>query len=168
MFAAANRFAMRISLVVFVVYLLLLIKLLFFKIRLVFSTIDIAGNEKSTFESLLATSNFIPLYKIYYYASGQEPYLVGLLNVAGNVLLFVPMGFFLPLFIKRLNTALRVAALTAGLSLVAETLQLFTTTGEFDVDDVLLNTAGAVVGYFGLCVARKFANRKKKTGSVSY
>lgn len=134
--------------ILFVLYVVVLIKLLFFKLTIVFSTIAISGNENATFKTLFASSNFIPFYRIYYYASGQEPYLVGLLNVAGNVLLFVPMGFFLPLFFKRLNTALRVAMVAAGLSLLVETLQLFTTTGEFDVDDTILNTVGALMGYW--------------------
>lgn len=156
---------MRAVRVLFVLYLLVLVKLLFFKIRFVFSTIDITSNEKATFGSLLAASNFIPFYRIWYYASGQEPYLVGLLNVAGNVALFVPVGIFLPLFFKRLNSGLRVAMVSAGLSLLVETLQLLTTTGEFDVDDVLLNATGAVLGYCVFRVAEGFVERKKKPGS---
>ena len=145
----------KLTIVLFLAYVLVLIKLLFFKVRLVFSTIDIAGNEKATIKSLLAGSNFIPFYKIYYYASGQEPYLVGMLNVFGNILLFVPMGFFLPYLFKGVNSAKRLILLVSFLSLCIEVLQLLTATGEFDVDDVLLNTIGAGLGYFVFASTKK-------------
>ncbi|GAA4731525.1 VanZ family protein [Flavisolibacter ginsenosidimutans] len=138
----------KLSIVLFLAYVLVLIKLLFFKVRLAFSTIDIAGNEKASFKTLYDGSNFIPLYRIYYYASGQEPYLVGMLNIFGNILLFVPMGFFLPYFFKRINSYKRLVLLAGFMSLCIEVLQLITATGEFDADDVLLNTVGALIGYF--------------------
>src|SRR5436305_309784 len=148
----------RLFLFAFVAYDLVLFKLLFFKMTLNFSDISISGNENSTFETLLAGSNFIPFYRIYYYASGQEPYLVGALNIFGNILLFVPMGFFLPLFFKRVDTAARLRAIVALISLLVEVAQLLTKTGEFDVDDVILNTVG---GLFGYLVFAKFKNRFK-------
>jgi glycopeptide antibiotics resistance protein len=133
---------MRVSLLLFVAYVLLLFKLLFFKVRLNFSDISIGRN-------------FIPFYRIYYYASGQEPYQVGALNLFGNILLFVPMGFFLPAFFKCIRSAKRLLLTVAFISFCIEVLQLLTTTGEFDIDDVLLNTLGALVGY------RLFAKNKK-------
>lgn len=64
-----------------------------------------------------------------------------------NVLLFVPLGFFLPVLCKRYRSFPR--ALLFGLCVTAgiELLQLFTfrTT---DVDDLLTNVAGTVIGYF--------------------
>ena len=139
---------MRLSVVLFLFYILALFKVLFFKIRIVFSDIDISGNEKASFHSLFALSNFIPFYRIYYYASGQDPYLVGLLNIAGNILLFIPMGFFLPYFLKRIRQGRLSIIITAFTSLSIEILQLLTATGEFDIDDVLLNSCGGMIGYF--------------------
>ena len=54
------------------------------------------------------------------------------------------------------NFFLFVATCT-GLILLVETLQLFTLLGSFDIDDVILNLAGMLIGYF-LCLLR----RKKK------
>lgn len=134
-------------LLLFCLYVPVLIKLLFFKLTINFSDIVITDNHNASFKTLLASSNFIPFYRIYYYLSGQEPYLVGFLNLAGNVLLFVPMGFFLPLLFVRLNDARRSLAVVAVMSLAVEILQLFTATGEFDMDDILLNAAGGLLGY---------------------
>ena len=135
------------ALLLFVLYLVVLFKLLFFKITLNVSDIAITSNDNSSFKILLADSNFIPFYRIWYYASGSEPYEVGALNVFGNILLFVPMGAGLPFFFKGINSAGRLVAITFLLSLLIETLQLFTVTGQFDIDDVLLNTLGAALGY---------------------
>lgn len=137
----------RVALPLFVVYLLVLLKLLFFKITFAFSDIAITDNKGIDFETLLAGSSFVPFYRIHYYLSGQEPYLVGLLNIAGNVILFVPMGIFLPLLFRNLQTGRRVGAVVGLLSLCVEILQLFTATGQFDVDDVILNTLGGLAGY---------------------
>ncbi len=145
----------RIAVLLFVVYCLLLFKLLFFKATINFSDIVITGNENSSFDALLAASNFIPFYKIYYYLSGSEPYLVGALNIVGNLLLFVPMGFFLPFLFKGIKSGKQLFFLVALMSLSVEVLQLFTTTGEFDIDDVLLNTGGAMIGYGLFCKLRK-------------
>ncbi len=144
------------ALFLFVLYVIVLFKLLFFKLTLNFSDISITDNHKASFHALFASSNFIPFYRIYYYASGQEPYLVGFLNLAGNVLLFLPMGFFLPLFFYRINSAKRLLITVAGMSLVIEILQLLTATGEFDTDDIILNTAGAMLGYFIFCKMKIF------------
>ena len=53
-----------------------------------------------------------------------------------------------------------------GLSLCVETFQLLTKVGSFDVDDLLLNTIGGLVGYliFSMCAAvRRRHDHKKKT-----
>lgn len=135
------------ALVLFIVYLLLLFKLLFFKLTVNFSDIAITGNHNSSFKTLWAGSNFVPFYRIWYYASGQEPYLVGALNIFGNVLLFVPLGAALPFFFKRINSLRRLVLFVFLFALLIEAMQLLTATGEFDIDDALLNTLGAVVGY---------------------
>ena len=69
-----------------------------------------------------------------------------LANLAGNILIFIPFGFFVPMSSERKS----ILVTTIGaflLSLVIETIQLSTKVGCFDVDDLLLNTLGGVVGY---------------------
>ena len=67
-------------------------------------------------------------------------------NLAGNILIFIPFGFFVPMSRERKS----ILATTIGaflLSLVIESIQLYTRVGCFDVDDLLLNTLGGVTGY---------------------
>ena len=69
-------------------------------------------------------------------------------NLAGNILIFIPFGFFVPMSRERKS----ILATTIGaflLSLVIESIQLYTRVGCFDVDDLLLNTVGGISGYIG-------------------
>lgn len=72
-------------------------------------------------------------------------------HVAGNIMWFVPVGFFLP---RLFPGARPIHALLTGLalSLLVETLQYLLGTGLPDIDDVLLNTLGAGLG--GMIMAR--------------
>lgn len=72
-------------------------------------------------------------------------YTAFLLNIVGNVVLFMPFGFILPALVKRANL-LHVFILTIMLSLSIEVAQLITKLGSFDVDDLFLNTVGGVAG----------------------
>ncbi len=73
--------------------------------------------------------------------------LAATMNLAGNILIFVPFGFLLPTLSRKLRGFFRVVLSGFELSLVVECVQLFTRTGSFDVDDLLLNTIGSVFGY---------------------
>ena len=67
-------------------------------------------------------------------------------NLAGNILIFVPYGFFISMA-SRSRGFFKTLFFSMGLSLCVETVQLFTRVGSFDVDDILLNTIGGVAGY---------------------
>lgn len=68
-------------------------------------------------------------------------------NLGGNLLLFLPLGIFLPRLWQR-QRRFRVCCLTvAGMICVIEVVQLLTTLGSLDVDDLIFNVAGAALGY---------------------
>ena len=71
-----------------------------------------------------------------------------LINLVGNVVMFVPLGTFLPgIFLKKpgcFKTLFTVAAMIVAVELI----QLITLLGSCDVDDLILNLAGAAIGYF--------------------
>ncbi|MET8770528.1 VanZ family protein [Streptomyces sp. NPDC004658] len=69
-------------------------------------------------------------------------------QLGGNLLLGVPFGVLVPVLAPRARGALQVLALTALVMLMVELVQGALVTGRaFDIDDVLLNTAGALVGW---------------------
>lgn len=69
------------------------------------------------------------------------------LNVIGNICVFIPLGVFLPKLFTRCRNLFFVIVLSLELSLVVEVVQLVTRVGSFDVDDLLLNTIGGILGY---------------------
>ena len=68
-------------------------------------------------------------------------------NLAGNVLLFVPMGFFLPLLFDKLGKLWKVLLFTACITSAAEIVQVLILAGSCDVDDLILNLTGTLLGY---------------------
>ncbi len=78
---------------------------------------------------------------------GWKPFLF---NVVGNVLAFMPFGFLLPKVFIKSKRILLISLLSFELSLFAETLQLIFKLGCFDVDDLLLNTIGGILGFLFL------------------
>ena len=84
-------------------------------------------------------------------------------NVVGNVCVFVPFGAFLPALFAKCKRLFSVLLFTLELSFVVEIVQLVTKIGSFDVDDLLLNTLGCILGYFVYKImAAKNANKRKK------
>lgn len=73
-------------------------------------------------------------------------------NLFGNVLIFMPFGFFMPMA-SRYRSFFLTLVYSFGLSFVVEVFQLVAKVGSFDVDDLLLNTLGGVAGYifFMIC-----------------
>ena len=68
------------------------------------------------------------------------------LNIFGNVLAFMPFGFLLPLIWKNFRNAKKVVLMGFLMSLAIEICQLFNLRAT-DIDDLMMNTLGALVGY---------------------
>lgn len=69
------------------------------------------------------------------------------INLGGNVLMFIPLGFFLPRVFLKLSSLPRVLLATAAVITAVEILQLFTLVGSCDIDDLILNVIGAALGF---------------------
>jgi len=68
------------------------------------------------------------------------------MNLLGNVVIFVPLGF-LGAMASRHRSFIRTSLDGFLLSFVVEVFQLFARVGRFDVDDLILNTLGTILGY---------------------
>jgi glycopeptide antibiotics resistance protein len=68
-------------------------------------------------------------------------------NIFGNILLFLPLPFILKFFLKfyKFSTVLLISVL---LSISIESLQYIFKVGVADIDDVILNSVGACIGYY--------------------
>ena len=132
--------------ILFLVYILILVKLIVFKYpyeRLV----DIAASWSSDviFEGI-GNANFIPLKTIKMYIKYSDR-LNSFENLAGNIFAFVPFGMMFPLTSTRLRRFAIVFINGFVLVLGIELFQLISAFGAFDVDDVILNCLGIVLGY---------------------
>ncbi|NEW70502.1 VanZ family protein [Streptomyces rapamycinicus] len=69
-------------------------------------------------------------------------------QIGGNVLLGAPFGVLLPMLVPKARGAVRVVVVTALVMVAVETVQGLIVEGRaFDIDDVILNTSGALIGY---------------------
>lgn len=101
-----------------------------------------------------STSNFIPFKEMFRYELGTKIFFK---NVGGNMLMFVPFGFFVSYFLK-LEKKYSIILLTILTSLTIETTQLMI--GRvFDIDDIILNIVGGFVGFLIYHLIHKFKDK---------
>lgn len=93
--------------------------------------------------------NLTPFAEIHRYLTFKEFFTWENLitNLAGNILIFVPLGILIPIIRKKKTGIFLVTFLTFSFSLFIEGVQLFTKVGVFDVDDLIMNTVGGILGY---------------------
>lgn len=68
-------------------------------------------------------------------------------NIAGNIAMFVPLGFLLPCITDRFTKLKFTLSGAVLLAFVLEALQLLTLRGSFDIDDIILRSVGAMLGF---------------------
>ena len=87
--------------------------------------------------------NLLPFVYLFDYEIISE----AVLNFAGNTLMFVPVGIVFPIVYKKLDTHIKVLTAGVGFSLAIEILQLPFYDRVSDIDDVILNSLGYILGY---------------------
>lgn len=122
--------------IMFYIYILLLSYFLFFSERY--------GRDLVTEEYNLQLFKEIKRFIKYREHIGLESFVV---NIFGNIFAFSPFGFFLPLLNKSYRKFYIVAFLSVFFSAIIETSQLLLKVGVFDVDDILMNSVGGILGY---------------------
>ena len=102
--------------------------------------------------------NLFPLVNLFDYDSKRDL----LLNVIGNVAMFIPSGIVLPIIYKRLDSFIKVILAGGGISLCIEIIQLPFSVRASDIDDLILNTVGVMLGYgiYALIQCLKRTKRK--------
>ena len=99
--------------------------------------------------------NLVPFVRLQDYSRKKDM----LLNLIGNICMFIPSGIILPVLFKRLNSFIKVIAAGALLSLCIEILQLPFMVRASDIDDLIQNTLGAAIGYCIYAAVRKCRRR---------
>jgi glycopeptide antibiotics resistance protein len=98
----------------------------------------------------------VPVWKLVVNLRDGHRVLPTLAGAAGNVALFLPLGFLLPLLTPRLDRAWRTVGVGFGLSSAIELSQVaFPGVRRADVNDVLLNTLGTALGFLAWRLAAR-------------
>ena len=89
-------------------------------------------------------------------AGSDHPlYVHCVINLLGNIFLFVPAGWLLPKIFVKQQRFFPFFFTCFGLILAVETLQLFTLLGSFDIDDLILNLGGMILGWLFYMLFRR-------------
>lgn len=136
---------------IFILYLLLVIRLIIFKYPFDQLKAIVDTWEKGVILEGLDSANFT-LFKTIRMYIDYSYMLNSFENLVGNVVVFIPFGFLFPYVFKHGRNFL-IMFLNAFLFVLGiEVFQLFSAFGAFDVDDILLNCLGAVTGYLGYLI----------------
>ena len=81
------------------------------------------------------------------YSGSMAMRRLAMVNLVGNVMMFVPLGYFLPVILKPMQVFWRMLLFVLLLICAIELLQLMTLLGSCDIDDLLLNLPGTVLGW---------------------
>lgn len=88
-------------------------------------------------------SNFIPFKEMFRYSIGSRLFIK---NVIGNIIMFIPYGFFVSYFLDlRKTKSMTLMALLVSISIEITQLVIGRV---FDIDDIILNTIGGIIGFY--------------------
>lgn len=137
----------------FVYYLWMLANLLFFDSA--FGRGSVQGGVN--LEPLHTIHNYLRAYEL-----GNIRLKLVAINLLGNLIAFAPMAVFLPALFRSQNNLLVFLITILLLVIGVESVQYFTHTGSCDIDDLILNTAGAVAVWILLLPWRLFVRYKER------
>jgi glycopeptide antibiotics resistance protein len=104
-------------------------------------------------------ANFLPFKTIWPYLHGHPNWLIAIVNLLGNIAPFVPIGFLVP-FLYRKMTWQKSLVLAVAVGLAMEGLEAVFRVGIFDIDDLILNGFGVMIGHW------VFATFEKRAGET--
>lgn len=141
---------------VFIIYILFLIKLLFLS-RV--SLLNLFNSQRTLDRSI----NLIPFYSIkeYIFSNSATLKRFALSNVVGNIVIFIPLGTYLSLF-KNNKKVITNLLFIFIVSLFVEIIQGLLGLGASDIDDIILNSLGGLVGILGYKLLLFILRDKKK------
>lgn len=125
-------------------YALVLIKVMVLKdvplIRVGYLILNFGGTREGS-------PNFIPFKTIWPYLTGFKGWLIAGINLIGNIILLVPFGFLLPFVIRNINWKQSIIW-AIGSGTIIEVMQVVMHVGIFDIDDIILNAFGSMIGFW--------------------
>ena len=128
---------------VFIFYLIFLFLLTF---RISRSTPRfILGDAEKLRNYLDTRCNFVPFSTISMLIRHRASFRTIMVNIVGNIIALAPLGFFLPALFRPLRKFIPFVFTTTMVVIFIESVQFVFNVGACDVDDLILNVAGAVI-----------------------
>ncbi len=150
----------KIIITLFVIYAAVMLWLLFFQ--------RTGRNIDTNYADHLKNAiNIVPFRTIsaYWREASESGSFWAVKNLAGNIVLFIPAGVFLPCLWKKQRKFSAFILTVTALIMCVELIQLFTMLGSCDVDDLIFNVFGASLGYaVWRSIIAKFLFRNTKIG----
>jgi len=135
----------------FIAYSAILIKVMVFKDLPVIRIGQLMFNFGGTQEG---PANLLPFKTILPYLLGKKGLIIAGINLMGNIVLLVPIGFLVPFVFRNITwRKALVVAVAAGFAI--EGTQTLFHVGIFDIDDIILNGIGVMVGYWAFTIFAK-------------
>lgn len=116
-------------------------------------------NYKVNLHDLRFSVNLIPFKTISEYLELHQTINLVMTNLGGNIIAFVPLGFLVPMVFKRIDNYNKVLLTSMTLSILIEIIQMLLNAGSADIDDVILNTVGGLLGYLTLVFSLKIFSK---------
>lgn len=140
--------------VLFVIYMIGLFKIILFKTVSIQQLFGTYTKRRSL--------NLIPFKTITEYIVDYKQLGIfnGVSNVMGNIIVFIPLGYMVPMIFKKFSKLNKVFMVSAMLSLFFEVSQYIFGIGSTDIDDIILNAFGGVIGYVLFVYLKKFFTKK--------
>jgi glycopeptide antibiotics resistance protein len=108
---------------------------------------NVSGGNIVPFQTIRRYKKHYELFKLHVpTAYGIEA------QIYGNILIFIPFGFVLPILFRRFRNPLLSIGLVFFLSLLVESIQRVFRIGQFDVDDIILNATGGIIGFVAFVI----------------
>jgi glycopeptide antibiotics resistance protein len=146
-----------VSTFILIVYITILIKVMVFKdmptIRIGSLMLNFSGTDGGH------PANFVPFKTILPYLLGDKGLIIAGANLVGNIAPLVPIGFLVP-FVYRNMTWKKSLALAAAAGLAIEGMQVVLSLGIFDIDDLILNALGVMIGSWTFAILAKWVRSK--------
>jgi glycopeptide antibiotics resistance protein len=142
---------------ILIAYCAILVKIMVFKemptIRIGSLILNFSGTDVGR------APNFVPFKTILPYLFGYKGLIIASVNLIGNIALLVPIGFLVPFIYSNITSKKSIIiAIIAGLSI--EVMQVVLYVGIFDIDDIILNALGVMIGNWAFVTLEKWVSLK--------
>lgn len=128
----------------FIAYCIVMVYLLFLR--------SVGKTYPYTYREYLTTMiNFIPFKNLYIYITTPRMTLAiikeAVVNIVGNIIIFIPAGILLPCLFKQLTNFKKYLFSMTIVIIIIEVSQLLLMLGMCDIDDLILNLIGSILGF---------------------